>query len=143
MREKEKHTAQPQTEPWSQLSKQMCADGQQTGRGDNARGRHSRKAVVKTRGVSKPTEIEASVFADELQRVHQLSPTQRLCRGHFHNVERQSQCKQQRATGRRHLLDLQGKRRTNTLQKHTSAQQIQSPPPSHTCTHAHISEVMT
>ena len=54
----------------------------------------------------KPTEIEASVFTDKLQRIHQLSPTQRLRRGHFHRVERQGQCEQQRTTGRRHLLDL-------------------------------------
>lgn len=56
-----------------------------------------------------PTEIEAPVLADELQRVHQLTPTQRLCRGYFHNVERQGQRKEQRVAGRGHLFDLQHK----------------------------------
>lgn len=64
-----------------------------------------------------PTEIEAPVFADELQRVHQLTPTQCLCRGYLHNVERQSQCKQHRTTGRGHLFDLQHK----TEQKRTKS----------------------
>lgn len=61
-----------------------------------------------------PTEIEAPVLADELQRVHQLTPTQRLCRGYFHNVERQSQRKEQRVTGRGHLFDLQHKTEQKT-----------------------------
>lgn len=75
------------------------------------------RPIVKTCDGSGPTEIEASVFTDKLQRIHQLSPTQRLCRGYFHNVERQGQCKQQRATGRRHLLDLQAKEtHAHTLQ---------------------------
>lgn len=69
-----------------------------------------------------PTEIEAPVLADELQRVHQLTPTQRLCRGYFHNVERQSQRKEQRMTGRGHLFDLQHK--TEQKQKANSTNEI-------------------
>lgn len=61
---------------------------------------------MKTCNALKPTEIKASVFTDKLQRIHQFSPTQRLRRGHFHYVERQGQCKEQRATRRRHPLDL-------------------------------------
>lgn len=66
-----------------------------------------------------PTEIEAPVLADELQRVHQLTPTQRLYRGYFHNVERQSQRKEQRTTGRGHLFDLQHK--TEQKQENTNS----------------------
>lgn len=72
-----------------------------------------------------PTEIEAPVLADELQRVHQLTPTQRLYRGYFHNVERQSQREEQRTTGRGHLFDLQHKTEQNKkTQIQTSGQQI-------------------
>lgn len=64
---------------------------------------------------TEPTEIEASVFADELQRVHQLPPTQRLRRGDLLNVERQCQREEQRATGRGHVLDLRGEKNKNTF----------------------------
>lgn len=85
---------------------------------------------VRTCTSLKRTEIEASVVTDELQRIYQLSPTQRFCRGHFHNVERQGQCKEQRSTGRRHPLDLQA-------ETHMEENVINK------CTQAHMSEVMT
>lgn len=81
----------------------MCASEQQR---DSTGKWAFTQPVVKTCNALKPTEIKASVFTDKLQRIHQLSPTQRLRRGHFHYVERQGQCKEQRATRRRHPLDL-------------------------------------
>lgn len=88
----------------------MCATEQQAG-GREARSYAAVEEEKKEKKRTKwePTEIEAPVVADELQRVHQLTTAQCLYRGYFHNVERQGEREQHCATGRGHLSDLQNK----------------------------------
>lgn len=97
----------------SQLSKQFVRarnneEGGREGALGSSRKETLKKKVVKLKEDSGRTEIEPPVFTHELQGVHQLSPAQRLRRGHLHHGERQRQRQEQSATARGHLLDLRG-----------------------------------
>lgn len=56
-----------------------------------------------------PTEVEASVFAHELQRIHKLSSAERFCRGNLYHVQRESQGAHQHPVRRGHPSDLERK----------------------------------